>query len=134
MTPSTEQRLLILIREKLGDDEGLGLGPVTGPHADQVGEPFADHPAQKPARNKQDLERALDDTLMRSAAFSRLIDGFTRSVQQLLKREVGGKVPGLTPADIDFSLHVDGDFEISLSHGITSEVVRAVLEGLPPAR
>lgn len=129
----TERRLRRVIRETLGVDDGEGLGPTTGPAADQEGEPV-EAPAGPPRRrDTRYLESAVMDALASSDALDVALRRFKGVARSVIKRELAGKVPGLTREDVDHALQDEGDFDMTLSFGIIGEVVRALLEELPPA-
>mgnify|MGYP000399637226 FL=1 len=73
------------------------------------------------------------DALASSDALDVALRRFKGVARSVIKRELAGKVPGLTREDVDHALQDEGDFDMTLSFGIIGEVVRALLEELPPA-
>jgi len=124
----TERRLRHIIRETLGE-ESAGLGPATGPAAEQEGE-FDPPPGPSKHRPKPDKWSVID-ALSESSTFDVALHRFVAATQSVIKRELAGRVPNLSRSDVDFALQLDGDFDMSLTNRVLEEIAEVLIEELP---
>lgn len=133
MEQDTEQRLRHIIREALGGGDGEGLGSVTGPAAEQEGEHDEAPVGPSKRRDTRRLESHVMDALGASDVLNSALNRFMGVARNVIKRELAGKVPGLSREAVDHALQIESDFEATLAFGIIGEVTTALLEELPPA-